>query len=621
MICVSLSQAAGLCTFFWEERALSEFVQRRDTDFVLFEMLEVEKLLKADRYCEHDRASISAMLDSTESIARKSFLPLATRLDANEPKFIGGRVEIIDGVNEALAVCGEAGLFATIFDEADGGLQLPGVVSLLASGMLTCANLSIANYMFLTVANANMLRTFGSVEQRRMYMAPMLEGRWFGTMCLSETQAGSSLSDITTRAEPLNDGTYRIVGSKMWISGGDHELSENIIHMVLARIPGAVPGVKGISLFIVPRYRVDTHGDRDAWNHIGLGGVNHKMGQRGTVNCLLNFSEGGDSIGTIVGEVGRGMAYMFHMMNEARLGVGHAAAMCGLGGYLHSLHYARQRLQGRHPQDKNPTSPQVPIIEHADVKRMLMAQKSAVEGAMALTAYCAYLVDLQKVSDDAQEKALLERLLGILTPVAKSWPSEHCLEANKHAIQILGGYGYTREFPVERFYRDNRLNPIHEGTFGIQGLDLLGRKVRLDDGAGLVDLERRIGETIRNAETRPALTEHARQLSEALRTLRSATNSVLENNDVNLGLANATIYLDAFGNVVIAWLWLWQAMVALQGLETQSRGIDDITFYRGKLAACTYFYRYELPKVYAAFDLVKSLDDTCHTFDPAGFCE
>ena len=387
------------------------------------------------------------MLDSAENLARKHFLPIAALLDANEPKFVEGRVEIAAEARDALRAHAEAGFFALGFDEADGGLQAPAVAVLMASGIFTCANLSLANYAFLTVANANMLRAFGTEDQRRRYLPPMLEGRWFGTMCLSEPQAGSSLADIATKAEPLPDGSYRLRGSKMWISGGDHELADNIVHMVLAKIPGGPPGVKGISLFLAPRYRVEADGSLGAWNNIALAGLNHKMGQRGTVNCLLNFSEGGDTIATMIGEPGKGLAYMFHMMNEARLGVGHAAAMCGLGGYLSSLDYARQRLQGRLPNNKDPSSPPVPIIEHADVKRMLLAQKVAVEGAMALTGYCAYLVDLQKIADDDVERERLNLLLGVLTPVAKSWPSEHCLEANKLAIQILGGYGIRAAFP------------------------------------------------------------------------------------------------------------------------------------------------------------------------------
>ncbi len=599
---------------------MSLIVDRRNIDFLLYEFLEVEKLFEMERYAAHDRAGVTAMLDSAEAIAEKHFQPIAAKLDANEPKVVDGRVEIIPGVREALQAFAEAGFFATVFDEADGGLQLPMSVHLLAAGISQVANQPIANYAFLTIGNANMLRAFGSDEQIARYMPPMLEGRWFGTMCLSEPQAGSSLSDITCKAEPLGDGTYRLSGSKMWISGGDHELTENVVHMVLAKIPGGPAGVKGISLFLVPKVRVNADGSLGGSNHIGLGGLNHKMGQRGTTNCLLNFSDGGDTIGTLVGAEGQGLACMFHMMNEARLGVGHTAVMAGLGGYLFSLNYARERLQGRHPQDKNPASPQVPIIEHADIRRMLLAQKAAVEGAMALTAYCAHLTDLEKVEPDGETRAALHLLLEILTPVAKSWPSEHCLEANKWAIQILGGYGYTRDFPVERYYRDNRLNHIHEGTYGIQALDLLGRKVRMKDGAALKILLGEVTATM-SAAASTGLAEEANALKVAIDALGTALQAVAGSSDANRGLANATLFLNSFGHVVIAWLWLKQALIAEKALSNGAAEGADATFYRGKLVACRYFFRYELPKVHAELALVASLDDTCLNFSGEDFGE
>ncbi len=597
---------------------MSVIVDRRNIDFLLYEFLDVESLFKTSRYSAHDRQTVAGMLDSAEAIAEKHFQPVAAALDANEPEMQDGKVHIIDGVKEALDAFAEAGFFAAVFDEEDGGLQLPFAVNLLAGGIFQVANQPIANYAFLTQGNANMMRAFASEEQIARYMPPMLEGRWYGTMCLSEPQAGSSLSDITCKADPLGDGTYRISGAKMWISGGDQELSENIVHMVLAKIPGGPPGVKGISLFLVPKYRVNDDGSVGDWNYIGLGGLNHKMGQRGTTNCLLNFSDGGDTIGAIVGEPGQGMMCMFHMMNEARIGVGHTAVMAGLGGYLFSLNYARERLQGRHPQDKDPNAPQVPIIEHADIRRMLLAQKAAVEGGQALTTFCAYLTDLQKVEEDAEKQGGIALLLEILTPVAKSWPSEHCLEANKLAIQILGGYGYTREFPVERYYRDNRLNPIHEGTYGIQGLDLLGRKVRMKGGLALQILLAEIEKTLKEAKG-SELAAEAAALQDAVSALTSATQAVLESEDANRGLANATLYLNSFGHVVVAWIWLKQALVAANAIAAGRAVGDDETFYKGKLGACRYFYRYELPKVHAEFALVKSLDDTCLNFMPDDF--
>jgi alkylation response protein AidB-like acyl-CoA dehydrogenase len=583
---------------------VSFIVNRRDIDFLLYDLLRIDDLLRAPRYRDFDRATISEMLDTAQTIAEEKYLPIAAALDANEPHFVNGKVEIMPEVGDALRAYAEAGLMAASFDEAQGGMQLPWVVNIAMNGMFSCANIGISNYAFLTIANANVLNAFGTEEQKRLFLSPLLEGRWLGTMCLSEPQAGSSLSDIRTRAEPIGDGAYRITGSKMWISGGDHELSDNIVHMVLAKIPGGPPGVKGISLFIVPRYRVEQDGTVGAWNNIALAGLNHKMGHRGTTNCLLNFGEDGDSIGYLVGEPHKGLQYMFHMMNEARVGVGHGAVMSALGGYLYSLDYARNRPQGRLAQNKDPNSPQVPIIEHADVKRMLMAQKASVEGALSLVMYCAFLIDRQKISEDEAERARIGLLLDILTPIAKSWPSEHCLEANKLAIQVLGGYGYTRDYPVERLYRDNRLNHIHEGTYAIHGIDLLGRKVRMADGAAFKLLIEEIGATLADADGISALQAESAALRNAIRALEDTTANVIACGDLDLGLANATLYLDAFGHIVIAWMWLRQAMAALE-----NAGQDD--FLSGKVAACRYFFRYVLPGVHAQLALVTSLDDTC----------
>jgi alkylation response protein AidB-like acyl-CoA dehydrogenase len=586
---------------------LSFIVNRRDLDFLLFECFDLESLFATERYSGLDRPMVEGMLDMAQAIAEEKYLPFAAALDANEPQFVDGKVEIMPEVGAALAAYADAGLFGAGIDRDLGGLQLPYAVTMAINGMFTAANLGVANYSFLTIANANLLAAFGSDEQKALFLPQMLEGRWFGTMCLSEPQAGSSLSDIRTRAEPRDDGSFAITGSKMWISGGDHEIAENIVHLVLARLPDAPPGVKGISLFVVPKYRVDADGTVGARNGIALAGLNHKMGHRGTTNCLLNFGEDGETIGHLVGEANQGLACMFHMMNEARIGVGHASVMSALAGYLYALDYARTRPQGRSPKDKSPLSPQVPIVEHADVKRMLMAQKAAVEGAQALCGYCALLVDRQKASTDADEREELGLLLDLLTPIAKSWPSEHCLEANKWAIQVLGGYGYTRDYPVERLYRDNRLNHIHEGTFGIQAIDLLGRKVRMQDGAALTMLLGRMAASIAAAKA-AGLAGEATALEQAAASLKTATDAVLGAGDLDVGLANATLYLDAFGHVVVAWFWLQQALAARNALADAP---SDRRFYEGKLAACRYFFRYELPLVHARFELVASLDTTC----------
>jgi len=412
---------------------MSAIVNRRDLDFLFYETLGLGQLLKSERFSEYDREAVDAILDLSQSLAENQFLPFASKLDANEPVFVDGKVVIIDEVKQALDAYIEAGLFATGFDQEMGGMQLPWMVHQGLNSMFVCANASVSSYIFLTQAAASMLYSCGSKELIERYFSRMINGDWFGTMCLSEPQAGSSLADIRTKANPVGDGSYKISGTKMWISGGDHEITENIVHMVLARTPGSPAGVKGISLFLVPKYRLNDNGDIAESNNIALAGLNHKMGHRGTTNCLLNFGESGDSIGYLIGEENQGLSNMFHMMNEARIAVGMAAATLGLGGYLYSLDYARNRPQGRKVTNKDPQSPMVMISEHADVKRMLMTQKAFVEGAQALIFYSARLIDEQKVANNEEERQRVTLLLELLTPICKSWPSEFCLEANKLA--------------------------------------------------------------------------------------------------------------------------------------------------------------------------------------------
>jgi butyryl-CoA dehydrogenase len=475
--------------------------------------------------------------------------------------------------------------------------------------MFTAANQGVSGYPFLTTAAANMLLAFGSEKQKDIFVKPMIEGRWFGTMCLSEPHAGSSLSDIRTKATPTSEEHYLIQGTKMWISGGDHDLSENIVEMVLAKIPGGPEGVGGISLFIVPKYRVNKDGTIGEFNNIALAGLNHKMGQRGTTNCLLNFGEKGPCHGYLVGQPHKGLHYMFHMMNEARIGVGFSAVINGLAGYLYSLEYARNRPQGRRLSEKDPTKPQVMISQHGDIKRLLMTQKAYVEGAMALQFYCSSLLEKIKLSDDIESNKDIELLLDIITPVAKSWPSEFCLEANKLAMQILGGYGYTREYPIERYYRDNRLNPIHEGTHGIQGLDLLGRKVVMKNGKALALLLAEIEKTIMEASEIEAYLDYVKDLKLAVDSMSGTIEKIKQCENPESRLANATLFLDAFGHVIIAWMWLKQAKTINAVSATLYN--SNKAFYDGKRAACQFFFRYELPKVQQTFSLVASLDDTC----------
>lgn len=592
---------------------MSYIVDRHTLDFLLFDVFDLENALCSSPFEGQDRALISQLLDTAQRIAEAEYLPCAATLDAAPPAFVNGEAVMPADVSRALRAYAEAGLTAQSFPAECGGLGISHTVSMTTNGMFIAANVAIANYFLLTAAAARLLLAFGTEEQKSRYASHMIAGRWMGTMCLSEPQAGSSLADITTRADPAGDGSYHLRGTKIWISGGGHHMSENIVHLVLARLPDAPAGVKGISLFLVPQKRLDQAGAPGEDNNVTLIGLAHKMGQRGTTNCQLNFGEDGPSVGYLIGKPNQGLHAMFHMMNEARIGVGHVATMSGLMGYLYSREYAKNRLQGRRIGQKDPGSPQIALVEHVDIRRMLLAQKAAVEGALALCTYCALLVDEQQGAKEA-DQADLALLLDVLTPIVKSWPSEHCLEANKWAMQILGGAGYTSDHPVERLYRDNRLNHIYEGTFGIQGIDLLGRKVRLAEGRGLDLLLARIEATVGEASRIPALSAHAAKLTEALGWVTGATSAALREPDLERSLANATLYLDATGTVVIAWLWLWQAMIAIRAEEAAVEADRD--FYQGKRASCDYFFRYMLPRAQIDLGLVEALDGTCLSTTP-----
>ncbi len=609
---------------------------RSTLDFLLYDWLQADALQQRERFADHSRETFDAVLDTCERIAREKYAPFNRLVDTEEPRTVTEpdgtlRVVLPQATYDARRAYADSGLLSAAQDYDVGGMQLPYTVEAAANSFFALASISIGSNL-LTAGNANLLMVHGTPLQKEVFAQNEFNGRWAGTMCLSEPQAGSSLSDVATRAVPDGDGSeadplgprYRLTGNKMWISSGDHELTENIVHLVLAKIPGAdgklVPGVKGISLFIVPKKLVDEAGqltgDR---NDVALAGLNHKLGWRGTTNTLLNFGEGtypvrggAGAIGYRVGQPGEGLKCMFHMMNEARIGIGMAATMLGLAGYYASLDYAKNRPQGRPvgKGGKDAAAPQVRLIEHADIKRMLLAQKSYGEGALALNLYCARLVDEQHTAPAGQaDEARL--LLEVLTPIAKSWPSEWCLEANSLAIQIHGGYGYTRDFPVEQYWRDNRLNMIHEGTHGIQAMDLLGRKVLMEGGRGLTLLAGRINDTVQRAIQQPGLEAHANALAQALAQVGGATKAAWATDEPAEALANAVPYMQAFGHVVLAWIWL--------DLASQPSTTESGAARAGVEGAATYFYAYELPKVDAWLRVVESRDMTCAQMPEGAF--
>ncbi|MBX9638558.1 MAG: acyl-CoA dehydrogenase [Mycobacteriaceae bacterium] len=599
---------------------MTEIISRRDLDFLLYEWLDVESLTGRPRFAEHSRETFDAVLRLSADLAGRYFVTHNKLSDRQEPVMrADGSVAVVDEVKTALDAYVASGLLAGEFDEAVGGMQLPSTVARVSMALFQAANAATATYLGLTIANANLIAAHGTEEQIARYVRPMLEGRYFGTMCLSEPQAGSSLADITTRAVRQSDGTYRLTGTKMWISGGDHDLSENIVHLVLAKTPGGGPGVNSISLFIVPKYLApESFSLSPTRNDVVLAGLNHKMGMRGVTNALLSFGDGtfspggqAGAVGFLVGEENRGLSYMFHMMNEARIGVGFLAAALGYVGYLKSVEYARVRTQGRPMGGKDPQRAPVALVEHADVRRMLLAQKAYVEGALALVLFCARLVDEQASAATAVAARDAGVLLDLLTPIAKSWPSQWCLQANNLAIQVHGGYGYTRDYDVEQHYRDNRLNPIHEGANGIQGLDLLGRKVTQQDGAGLKLLSSCIERTVDRAQNLGEEAQRwAKQLEGSWKHVLEVTNTLVQHQDPAAALANSSIYLECFGHIVIAWIWLDKV--------TRAAGCDG-DFYDGKRQAARYFFIYELPKVAAQLDLLATVDTTTLQMSPGWF--
>lgn len=592
----------------------------RNLAFELYEVLDAEGLTQRERFAEHNRETFDAAISTARSIAEKYFAPHNRKNDENEPRYEDGQAILIPEVKPAVDAFLEAGFLNAARSFEAGGMQLPTLLSQACFAHFQSANAASTSYPFLTMGAANLIESFGTEEQKQRFLQPMIEGRFFGTMALTEPHAGSSLSDIRTRAEPAADGTYRLKGNKIFISGGDHPLSENIVHMVLAKLPDAPPGVKGISLFIVPKFLVNEDGSLGARNDVLLAGLFHKMGWRGTTSTALNFGDNGNCVGYLVGQPHQGLSCMFQMMNEARIGVGMGAVMLGYAGYLYSLEYARERPQGRLPDSKDPTTAPVSIIQHADIKRMLLTQKAYVEGAFDLGLYAARLFDDTTTLATEAERKHAHELLDLLTPIVKSWPSEFCLKANELAIQILGGHGYTREYPVEQYYRDNRLNPIHEGTHGIQSLDLLGRKLAQNGGAGLKQLIRLIAETGARAQEYASLTPLREPLEQLVNRLQSVTIGLLTDlahGKVNSSLANSALYLKVFGHTVIGWRWLEQAIRAEEGLAKGSAA--DEAFYKGKLQAARYFLTWEVPSCHHELAILEARDDTCLGMQDAWF--
>jgi len=584
----------------------------RDLEFMLYELFDAEAMTRRPRYADHNRETFTAAMKTAKTVAEKYFLPMRQKADNQQPTFDGEKVHMIPEIKTAVDAVIEAGLASTTSDYELGGMQLPVIVASAASTYLSAAGGVAMGYTGLTNANANLIEAHGTPEQIEQWVVPMREGRFAGTMAMTEPSAGSGLADLTTTAVKDTEGNYRIKGNKIFISGGDHELNENIVHLVLARVKGAPRGVKGISLFIVPKFLVNEDGSLGPRNEVALAGLFHKMGGRAQTSTALSFGEKDGAIAYLVGEENKGLRYMFHMMNEARIMVGSAAAITALTGYQYSLDYAKERPQGRLLTEKDPQSPPVNIIKHPDIRRMLLVQKAYAEGAYALCLLGSQLSDDERTAETEDERKAAHTLLDFLTPIIKTWPSEYGPKANYYAIQVLGGHGYINEHPVEMLYRDNRLNPIHEGTTAIQSLDLLGRKVPMNNFAGYTACLGEMQKTIEIAKQSEGLSTYADELANAIVTLKLTTETVLsatQSMNLDAAFSNSVKYLDLFGHVVIAWIWLKQGIVADNALARQPHKADEY-FYRGKLQALQYFFRSELPEIYHWAKLISDLDTT-----------
>lgn len=579
------------------------YFSKKDLHFQLFENLQVTELGRFPYFQDHDRETFQMVLDSAEQIATQSLRPHLTDIDRNEPQLVDGKIHVHPAMGDIIRQFAEGGWINATFSYDQGGQQLPSVMHMAAGFIFQSANYSASVYPFLTTGAANLIRTFGSQTLKETFIPNMLSGKWQGTMALTEPDAGSSLADIRTTAHPTDrPGVYKIKGQKIYISCGDHDACDNVIHLMLAKIPGAPLGVKGISLFVVPQKRVPSGEGNDVLTE----GIYHKMGYKGAPIAHLMIGSQDGCEGYLVGEPHQGLAYMFQMMNEARIGVGMNAVAIGTAAYYASLDYAKERPQGRKLGEKDLSQPQVAIIKHADVKRMLLFQKAITEGSLNLILYCSQLADIAHAGagKDAEEAALL---LDLLTPIAKSYPSEMCCLTTSAAVQVLGGAGYTMDFPVEQYYREARIHPIHEGTTGIHGMDLLGRKVLMKEGIALRLLSKAIVETIHSAEKQENLRPFSQSLQRYLEKAGALTQHLVAKapKDPEGFLADASLYLEYLGILVVAWRWLAMGITATESLERENGQSD---FLQGKLAAMRYFYEYELVKMDGLGKRLSSLD-------------
>jgi len=596
-----------------------QFASKRNIRFMLYEVFNAEELTQYEFYQDHSRETFDMIIDTVWKMGVDFLYPLYQELDKNPPQFVDNQAKVHPATREFMRMCGEGGWINANWSYEDGGQQVPVLITFVNSLIMAAANCGLSGFPALTTGAANLILNFGSQELKDLYLEKMVSGEWQGTMALTEPGAGSSLADIKTMAVDTGEGYYKIKGQKIFISAGDTDATDNTIHLMLAKIEGAPAGVRGISLFVVPKYRFAKDGSLER-NDIWCTGIEHKMGFKGSPICTLNMGENDDCHGYLVGEPHMGLSYMFQMMNEARIGVGIAAVGKATAAYYDALEYTKQRLQGRKPSQKDPSTPQVPLIEHADIRRMLLFQRAVCEGGLSLALQLSKYVDLAHVGVEPEKHELL---VDFMVPIVKSFPSEYGILSTSAAMQCLGGYGYCQDFPVEQHFRDIRIDPIHEGTTGIQAQDLLGRKTTMKSGEAYRLFMEEVKRTIAEAVEIPELKPQAEVLAKGLEVMDDVTAYLLKvrkEKGAEEFLADANLYLEMTGLLAIGWQWLMQGIVAYRALQGQpSEG--DTKFYRGKLVTLKYFFTYELPKINSLAHVLKTSQGLTANMDISLFDE
>ena len=579
---------------------MADYVDMKTLKFLLKEVYDANKLTKYDKFKEYDVESFEMLLDSTKSFSDKFLKPFYKEMDTNPAHYKNGKIIVHPSVEKVMRNAGENGSIGSIFSYDDGGMQLPLLIHQANGFIAGAANNGAIGYPGLTSGAAHLIVTFGNDELKKRFTPKMISGDWGGTMCLTEPQAGSSLSDIITSAKKLSDGSYSIKGDKIFISGGDHDYCDNFVHLVLARIEGAPKGTKGISLFAVPKNNIDENHNVTDSNNVKTIGDFQKLGEKGFCTTHLAFGEKGVCKGWLVGAENKGLSHMFQMMNSARIDVGMKGASLSTAAYLSSLEYAKERPQGRRISssgNKNIESDQVNIIEHPDVRRMLLFQECISQGSLALLLQCSLYYDLSKVESD-EKKEKYHDLLEILTPIAKTYPAEKGLESISNGLQVLGGYGFCTDYDLEQYYRDIRIMSIYEGTTGIQSLDLMGRKIIMKNGESFKFLINEFKETIEKASTYEELKPYSNTFKNYSKDLSDTIMELIQiaiKGDHERYISDATIFMEYMSNVVIAWQWL---KISTCAKEKIINGADDhlTSFYEKKIHAMKFYFKYELTR-------------------------